>query len=162
MSPVPTKSAQHARRICSTRSRTSTCWCSMPSLPAHLGQLPHRCKRPAESRQCALMMHRSPPAPLPMTWRYTAAIRQTLTLSHAWTCEPSHTPITAGHRLQTPLLLKGVGAKHNTQRTTTAEQTCPFTLCLERCLAGAGIGERPAPKRSYAAQFAKHWARRGA
>ena len=39
MSPVPTKSARHARRICSRRSRTSTCWCSMPSLRAHLGQL---------------------------------------------------------------------------------------------------------------------------
>ena len=39
------------------RSRTSTCWCSMPSLRAHSGQSPHRCERPAESRRHAPMMH---------------------------------------------------------------------------------------------------------
>lgn len=54
MSPRATKSARHTRRICSTRSRTSTCWCSMPSLRAHLGQLPHPCERPVESRRHAL------------------------------------------------------------------------------------------------------------
>ena len=51
----------------------------------------------------ALMMHWSPPAPLPMTCRCTAAIRQTLTRSHAWTYEPSPTRITASHEpVETP------------------------------------------------------------
>jgi hypothetical protein len=135
MSPVPTKSAQHARRICSGRSRTSTCSCSMPSRRAHLGQLPHRCGRPGENRRHALMTHWSPPAPLLMACRYTAAIRQTLTRSHTWSCEPSPTPSTASHNP----VPKGVGAQYNTQRSTIAEQTCPFIRCLESCQAEAAL-----------------------
>src|SRR5580693_7574224 len=42
-----------------------------------------------------------------MTCRYTAAIRQTLTRSHAWTCEPSPTPITASHEPAETSLPKG-------------------------------------------------------
>src|SRR5271169_4207372 len=60
-----------------------------------------------------------------MTCRYTAAIRQTSTRSHAWTYEPSPTPITASHEPAETSLPKGVGAQYNTQRSATAEQTCP-------------------------------------
>ena len=49
-----------------------------------------------------------------MTCRYAAAIRQTLTRSHAWTCEPSPTPITASHEPAEKPLPKGVGAQYNT------------------------------------------------
>src|SRR5271170_2637073 len=50
-----------------------------------------------------------------MTCRYTAAIRQTSTRSHAWTCEPSPTPITASHEPAEKPLPKGVGAQYNTR-----------------------------------------------
>ena len=49
------------------------------------------------------------------------------------------TPITASHEPAEYPLPKGVGAQCNRQRSTTAEQTCPFIPYLERCHAGAAL-----------------------
>jgi tRNA(fMet)-specific endonuclease VapC len=49
------------------------------------------------------------------------------------------TPITASHKPVERLLSKGRGIQRNTQRSTTAEQTCPFTQCLGRCHAEAAL-----------------------
>ena len=49
------------------------------------------------------------------------------------------TPITASHEPAETSLPKGVGAQYNMQHSTTAEQTCPFTQCLERCHAEAAL-----------------------
>src|SRR5271170_1947783 len=79
-----------------------------------------------------------------MTCRYTAAIRQTLTRSHAWTYAPSRTPITASHEPAETSLPKAIGAQYNTQCSTTAESTSPLTRRLESCHAKAAsiVGEQ--------------------
>src|SRR5271156_3580233 len=83
-----------------------------------------------------------------MTCRYTAAIRQTLTRSHAWSCEPSPTPITASHEpLETPC------RKALVLNTTRSEdQAAVAGIGLERiALALAGLFEGMTPEEFAAA-----------